>query len=304
MVRTLPGFENAEFLKYAYAIEYDAIQTHEYDSTLEIKKWPGLFISGQICGTSGYEEAAALGLMAGINASLKIEDKPPLILRRDQAYIGVMIDDLVTKGANEPYRLMSSRAEFRLLLRHDNADIRLTEIGFQLGLISLSRYEDFQKKLDDIEKAKQILQKNFVGAKKSTNEFLESIGSAPLKGGVQAYELLKRPGIKFEHLLNFIPDLQSLNLRKDVMEELEIITKFEGYILKQKREADNVRKIEEMHIPTGIDYLHMDGLRIEARQKLNLFRPLTIGQASRISGVNPCDVTILILNVKRSQGYE
>lgn len=304
MVRTLPGFENAEFLKYAYAIEYDAIQTHEYDSTLEIKKWPGLFISGQICGTSGYEEAAALGLMAGINASLKIEDKPPLILRRDQAYIGVMIDDLVTKGANEPYRLMSSRAEFRLLLRHDNADIRLTEIGFQLGLISVSRYEDFQKKLDDIEKAKQILQKNFVGAKKSTNEFLESIGSAPLKGGVQAYELLKRPGIKFEHLLNFIPDLQSLNLCKDVMEELEIITKFEGYILKQKREADNVRKIEEMHIPTGIDYLHMDGLRIEARQKLNLFRPLTIGQASRISGVNPCDVTILILNVKRSQGYE
>ena len=304
MVRTLPGFENAEFLKYAYAIEYDAIQTHEYDATLEIKKWPGLFISGQICGTSGYEEAAALGLMAGINASLKIENKPPLILRRDQAYIGVMIDDLVTKGANEPYRLMSSRAEFRLLLRHDNADIRLTEIGYQLGLISLSRYEDFQKKLDDIEQARQILQKNYVGAKKSINEFLESIGSVPLKGGVQAYELLKRPGIKFEHLLNFIPDLQSLNLRKDVMEELEIITKFEGYILKQKREADNVRKIEEMHIPMGIDYLHMDGLRIEARQKLNLFRPLTIGQASRISGVNPCDVTILILNVKRSQGYE
>jgi tRNA uridine 5-carboxymethylaminomethyl modification enzyme len=220
------------------------------------------------------------------------------------AYIGVMIDDLVTKGANEPYRLMSSRAEFRLLLRHDNADIRLTEIGYQLGLISQSRYESFIKKLNAIEQTRIILQKNYIGAKKSVNELLESIGSVPLKGGVQAYELLKRPGIKFRHLLNLISDLQSLNLSKDVMEELEIITKFEGYIMKQKREADNVRKIEEMNIPLGIDYIHMDGLRIEARQKLNLFRPLTIGQASRISGVNPCDVTILILNVKRSLGHE
>ncbi len=304
MVRTLPGFENAEFLKYAYAIEYDAIQAHEYDATLEIKKWPGLYISGQICGTSGYEEAAALGLMAGINASLKIENKAPLILRRDQAYIGVMIDDLVTKGTNEPYRLMSSRAEFRLLLRHDNADIRLTEIGYQVGLISSSRYGTFVKKMELIDQTRHILQKNYVGAKKSVNDLLESIGSVPLKGGVQAYELLKRPGIKFEHILSIVSDLQSLNLSKDVMEELEIITKFEGYITKQKREADNVRKIDEMNIPLGIDYLHMDGLRIEARQKLTLFKPLTIGQASRISGVNPCDVTILILNVKRSHGYE
>ena len=304
MVKTLPGFEKAELLKYAYAIEYDAIQTYEYDATLRIKKWPGLYIAGQICGTSGYEEAAALGLMAGINASLNIEGKEPFILRRDQAYIGVMIDDLVTKGASEPYRLMSSRAEFRLLLRHDNADIRLTEIGYRLGLIFEDRYHKHLQKIDLISQATQLLQKTYIGAKKSVNQFLESIGSVPLKGGVQAYELLKRPGINFENVMQFMDDLQALNLKKDVMEEVEISTKFEGYIAKQKREADNLRKIEEMRIPDGFDYLHMDGLRLEARQKLDTVRPMTIGQASRISGVNPADVTILVLNVKRSLGYE
>ncbi|HNX16145.1 MAG TPA: tRNA uridine-5-carboxymethylaminomethyl(34) synthesis enzyme MnmG [Bacilli bacterium] len=304
MVRTLPGFEKAEFLKYAYAIEYDAIHTQEFSATLEIKKWPGLYIAGQICGTSGYEEAAALGLMAGINASLKLENKSPLILRRDEAYIGVMIDDLVTKGTEEPYRLMSSRAEFRLLMRHDNADIRLTEIGHQIGLISQSRYEHFLKKINTIEQVKQILQNKYIGVKKAVNQYLASIESTPLKGGVQAFELLKRPGVKFEKIVDFIPELQDFCLTKDILEEVEIISKFEGYIAKEKREADNVRKIEEMNIPSGFDYLHMDGLRIEARQKLNAIKPLTVGQASRISGVNPCDITILILNVRRSFEHE
>lgn len=304
MVRSLPGFEHAEFLKYAYAIEYDAIETHEYGPTLEIKKWPGLYIGGQICGTSGYEEAAGLGLMAGINASLKIEGKEPLILRRDQSYIGVMIDDLVTKGTEEPYRLMSSRAEFRLLLRHDNADIRLTEIGHQIGLINDERYQHFQEKVSNIYSAVEVLKKNYVGARKEVNSYLDSISSSPLKGGVSAYELLKRPLVKFEDISRFVPDLQGISLDNGGKEEVEVITKYEGYIAKQIHEAESMRKIEEMKIPQGFDYMHMDGLRIEARQKLTDKQPLTIGQASRIAGVNPCDVSILILNVKRSFEHE
>ena len=304
MVRSLPGFENAKFLKYAYAIEYDAIKTEEYGLNLEIKKWPGLFIAGQICGTSGYEEAAALGLMAGINASMKVLGKSPFILRRDQAYIGVMIDDLITKGTNEPYRLLSSRAEFRLLLRHDNADLRLTELGREIGLVNDERYSYYTKKKDNIEKVISILESTYIGKRKEVEEYLSSLGFNELKGGVLASELLKRPLVKYNELKKFIPSLQNIELDEQTIEEIEIIEKYEGYIAKQKREADNVVKLEKMHIPDSIDYIHMDGIRLEAREKLSKIRPLTVGQASRISGVNPSDVSMLILQIKKEKHHD
>ena len=299
MVRSLPGFENAVFLKYAYAIEYDLIKPEEYGSTLELKKWPGLYIAGQICGTSGYEEAAGLGLLAGINACLKIEGREPLILRRDQSYIGVMIDDLVTKGTLEPYRLMSSRAEFRLLLRHDNADLRLTDIGHEVGLIKEDRYQKFVNKRNNINKAIEILKSVYLGKKKEVEEYLTSLGFNELKGGVQAFELLKRPNVKYTAIVEFIPELQAISLDESAIEEIEIIAKYEGYIVKQIKEAEGMAKLDAMKIPEGIDFLNMDGLALEARSKLNTVRPLTIGQASRISGVNPADISILILNIKR-----
>ena len=301
MVRSLPGFEKAEFLKYAYAIEYDLIVPEEYGPTLEIKKWPGLYIGGQICGTSGYEEAAGLGLMAGINACLKLEGKEPLILRRDQAYIGVMIDDLVTKGTLEPYRLMSSRAEFRLLLRHDNADLRLTEIGYNVGLISDDRYQRFLDKKANIKTVCDILQKVYLGKRKEVEDYLISLGFNELKGGVQAFEILKRPNVKYREIAQFIQELQSFSLDDSTVEEIEIIAKYEGYIVKQIKEAEAMVKLEEMKIPEGVDYLNMDGLALEARSKLNDVRPLTIGQASRISGVNPADISILIMNLKKNK---
>ena len=299
MVRSLPGFENAVFLKYAYAIEYDAIRTEEYGSNLEIKKWPGLFIGGQICGTSGYEEAAALGLMAGINACLKIDGKEPLVLRRDQAYIGVMIDDLVTKGTEEPYRLMSSRAEFRLILRHDNADMRLTEIGHDIGLIKEERYSHYINKVNNINKVIEILKSIYLGSRKDINEWLENIHSNPLQGGIQAFELLKRPEVSYVDLVKFVPEIQDIELDEFAIEEVEIIAKYEGYIVKQIREAKNMAKLEEMKIPSDMDFLNMDGLALEARQKLDKVRPMTIGQASRISGVNPSDISVLIFNVRK-----
>ena len=304
MVRSLPGFENAVFLKYAYAIEYDAIKTEEYGPTLEIKKWPGLYIAGQICGTSGYEEAAGLGLLAGINACLKIEGKEPLILRRDQSYIGVMIDDLVTKGTEEPYRLMSSRAEFRLLMRHDNADLRLTEIGHKIGLISEERYNNFLKKKENIQKALDVLKTTYLGKKKEIEDYFVSLGFNELKGGVLALELLRRPNVTYKGIVQFIPSLNDIELDDSGIEEVEVIAKYEGYIEKQIRDANNFVKLEEMKIPASFDFLHMDGLALEARQKLDKVKPLTIGQASRISGVNPADVAILILNVRKYNHHE
>ena len=301
MVHSLPGFENAKFLKYAYAIEYDALHTEDYGPTLEIKKWPGLYIAGQICGTSGYEEAAALGLMAGINASLKLEGRNPFILRRDQAYIGVMIDDLVTKGTTEPYRLMSSRAEFRLILRHDNADLRLTGLGHQIGLISEARYSKFLTKKANMEKAIEVLKNTWLGKRPEVEQYLQKLGYGELKGGIQAFDFLKRPLVKYADLVPLIPELANIELNYSAIEEIEVITKFEGYIVKQIKEAQNMARLEEMKIPQEFDFLHMDGLALEARQKLDKIRPLTIGQASRISGVNPSDVSILILNIKRYQ---
>lgn len=299
MVRSLPGFENAVFLKYAYAIEYDAIKTEEYDVSLEIKKHPNLFIGGQICGTSGYEEAAGLGLIAGINASRKIHNLPPLVLKRDESYIGVMIDDLVTKGTEEPYRLLSSRAEFRLLLRHDNADLRLTEIGHEVGLINDERYQALLSKKRNIEEVIKILNKTYLGKRKDVEEYLTSLGFNELRGGVLASEILKRPGVTYDGIKGFIGELDGYSLTNEEIQEVELMVKYEGYISKQLKEANNLRKLEKLLIPKDFDFLKMDGLRLEAREKLNRIRPLTVGQASRISGVNPSDVSMLILHIKK-----
>ena len=297
MVHSLVGLENAIIVKYAYAIEYDSIDTSEYDYTLQIKKWPGLYIGGQICGTSGYEEAGALGLMASINACLKIMGKEPLILRRDQAYIGVMIDDLVSKGTKEPYRLLSSRAEYRLLMRSDNADLRLTPIGYEVGLINEERYSKFVSKVNKLEECKEIMNKVHMGMKKEFVEYMHSLGFAEYVGGPTASEILKRPGVTLNKFKEHLPMLPSLTLEEE--EQLEIMVKYEGYIQKERREANQLLNLEQVKIPADIDYLNTDGLRLEARQKLNAVRPLTIGQASRISGVNPADISTLLMAIKK-----
>ncbi len=299
MVHSLPGLEHAVILKYGYAIEYDAIKTEEFDETFRIKKWKGLYIAGQICGTSGYEEAAGLGLMAGINASRAIEGKDPIILRRDQAYIGVMIDDLVTKGTEEPYRLLSSRAEYRLLLRHDNADERLTSLGHDIGLISDERYESFTKKQEKISKTLSLIDTINVHDNVDLNEYLTELDMNIPKNGTPIAEIIKRPYVKLEEIIDFFPELVTLDLTEDEIEEVEIQLKFEGYIKKQEKEATNSRKLENLSIPENIDYLHMDGLALEARSKLDKIRPSNIGQASRISGVNPSDISILIMTIKK-----
>lgn len=299
MIRSLPGLKNCKILKYAYAIEYDAIKPLQFDATLQVKKWPGLYCAGQIVGTSGYEEAAALGLMAGINASLKILNKKSLILRRDEAYIGVMIDDLVTKGTQEPYRLLSSRAEYRLLLRHDNADLRLTEYGHQVGLISEDRYQKFLIKKKELDKAISYLSKTYIGIKNNITNYLKELGFEDLNGGISLLEILRRPNVSFVKMKEYIEDLNNFKLDEIGISQLEIIVKYEGYIEKQKKEAQKLIKLEEMKLPQDIDYIHMDGLALEARQKLDKVRPLSIGQASRISGVNPADISMLILNLKK-----
>ena len=304
MVHSLSGLENAKILKYAYAIEYDSIDEFQFDATLMIKKWPGLFISGQICGTSGYEEAAGLGLMAGINAHRFINNLSPFILGRDEAYIGVMIDDLVTKGTKEPYRLLSSRAEYRLLLRSDNADLRLTEYGHELGLIDDDRYQEFLTKKETIEKVLKILDKTYLGETSPINEALPSLGFEKLNSGVSARNLLKRNGITYSFLKKYIDIPEDLKLDKLGEDEVEIIAKYEGYIEGQRREVLKFRKLENISLPDDLDYIHMDGLALEARQKLDKVRPTNIGQASRISGVNPSDINCLVLNLKKRKLYE
>ncbi len=299
MVHSLPGFENAEILKYGYAIEYDAIKTDEFDETLRIKKYVGLYIGGQICGTSGYEEAAGLGLMAGINAVRFIEDKEPIILKRDESYIGVMIDDLVTKGTEEPYRLMSSRAEYRLLLRHDNADMRLTDLGHEIGLINDERYSKFVTKREKVNKALEISNSVSVVRNDELSNYIVCLGYSSPNGAVNCAELIKRPNVKLEEIIHLIPELKELNLDEFEIEEVEILLKYDGYIKKQAKDASNMRKLENLSIPASLDYLHLDGLALEARQKLDNIRPSNIGQASRISGVDPSDISNLILIVKR-----
>ena len=301
MVHSLPGLENAKILKYAYAIEYDALESDEFNEYLMVKKWPGLFISGQICGTSGYEEAAGLGLMAGINASLYARNEKPFILKRDEAYIGVMIDDLITKGTKEPYRLLSSRAEYRLLLRSDNADLRLTEYGHQLGLIDDSRYNEFIHKKETIEKIIKKLDKIYFGETSKINEYLTQIGYEPLSSGVSAKDLLKRNGVSYSKMKEYLSFDEDLTLDNLGDFELEVMVKYEGYIESERKEAIKFNKLESVKLDTDVDYMKIDGLRIEARQKLNAVKPSTLGQASRISGVNPSDISVLILNLKKEK---
>ena len=298
MVHSLPGLENAKILKYAYAIEYDAIYPTQIKASLETKVLTNLFTAGQINGTSGYEEAAAQGLMAGINASLKLEGKKPLILKRNEAYIGVLIDDLVTKGTIEPYRMLTSRAEYRLLLRHDNADIRLREYGYLVGLIDEKRHNKFKEKLNNIKQLKEYLQTTKLTPTKEINEKLSKLSTPQLKDGIYLYDLLKRPEITINKLQE--NNLLTINYSREVSNQAEIQIKYQGYIEKVEREAEKMLKNESKQIPDDIDYNKITNLASEAKQKLERIRPTSIGQAMRISGVNPADISILLIYLRKN----
>ena len=291
--RTIPGLENAEFTRSAYAIEYDCINPSNLKLSLEYKGIDGLFMAGQTNGTSGYEEAACQGLIAGINASQKIKGKEPIILDRSQGYIGVLIDDIVTKGTNEPYRMMTSRAEYRLLLRQDNADLRLTEIGHEVGLISDERYQKFLNKKANIEKEIQRLKDETVKPTEKVNELLKKYGTTELSTGTKMSELLKRTELDYNKLAPIDENRPELTLQEK--EEVEIQIKYEGYIKMQEAQVEKFKKLETKLLPEDLDYEQIKGLSLEARQKLNKFKPRSIGQASRISGVSPADISVLLI---------
>ncbi|MDE3840479.1 tRNA uridine-5-carboxymethylaminomethyl(34) synthesis enzyme MnmG [Bacillus methanolicus] len=299
ILKTVPGLENAQIMRAGYAIEYDAIVPSQLWPTLETKLIKNLYSAGQINGTSGYEEAAGQGLMAGINAARNALGKDEVILSRSDAYIGVMIDDLVTKGTNEPYRLLTSRAEYRLLLRHDNADLRLTELGYKIGLISEERYRKFIAKKEAIEAEKKRLNSIIIKPSKDVQELIRSLGGSELKDGIRASDLLKRPEMTYEHIEKLAPN--EIELDSEVKEQVEIQIKYEGYIEKSLQQVERLKKMEDKKIPEDIDYDAITGLATEARQKLNKIRPLSIAQASRISGVNPSDISILLVYIEQGR---
>ncbi|MFD1172935.1 tRNA uridine-5-carboxymethylaminomethyl(34) synthesis enzyme MnmG [Oceanobacillus picturae] len=297
MVRSVEGLENAEIMRAGYAIEYDAVVPTQLWPTLETKKIPGLYTAGQINGTSGYEEAAAQGIMAGINAAAKVLGKDPVILDRSQAYIGVLIDDLVTKGTNEPYRLLTSRAEYRLLLRHDNADLRLSETANELGLITEARYQKFVEKKRLVEEDKKRLNKLIIKPSEAINQVMEEAGATPLKEAVKAYDLLKRPELSYDIIEQMIEPNPELS--EEMKEQVGIQIKYEGYIKKAYEQVARMLKMEDKKIPDDIDYDEIGGIATEAKEKLKKVRPLSVGQASRISGVNPADVSILLVYIEQ-----
>ena len=300
MVHSLKGLENAKILKYAYAIEYDAIDPLQMKASLENKIIENLFTAGQINGTSGYEEAAAQGLIAGINASLKLRNQDPLILKRDEAYIGVLIDDLVTKGTKEPYRMLTSRAEYRLLLRHDNADLRLRDYGYKVGLIDEKRYQTFTNKKQQISELIDYLKTHKFTTKE--NDLLKSLDTTPINDGITLYDILKRPELNIKKLI----ECGKINsdYSCEVIEQVEIAIKYEGYIKKAQKEAEKMQELENFTIDENLNYDNVPNLASEARQKLNLVKPISIGQASRISGVNPSDIAILSVYLKKEKRYE
>ncbi|MFX0549877.1 tRNA uridine-5-carboxymethylaminomethyl(34) synthesis enzyme MnmG [Hathewaya histolytica] len=297
MLKTVPGLEKVEVMRTGYAIEYDCIDPTQLKLSLEFKNIDGLFSAGQINGSSGYEEAACQGLIAGINAGRKILEKEPLILKRSDAYIGVLIDDLVTKGTNEPYRMMTSRAEYRLILRQDNADLRLTETGYEYGLVNEERYNKYKNRKDAIEKEIDRIKNLQITGKKEVIEFLETVNSSTLKKPISLYELIKRP--ELDYFIVQPLDTEREELPYDIQEEVNIMSKYEGYINKQLEQVNQFKKFEKRRLPENINYEDVKGLRIEAIQKLNNIRPENIGQASRISGVSPADISVLLIYLEQ-----